>query len=116
MVGKIVNGARAPNHMPTYTETPIDIGDLCRLSNPHCEAEREVAAGRAMLDIRHPVEGGATTDPRQPEEAIAFRPEEIRSMLAGAGLAIREPVHPGLWANAPGGLTLQDVIVAERPA
>ncbi len=78
------------------------------------EAEREVAAGRAMLDIRHQVEGGVTSDPRQPEEAVAFRPEEVREMLAAAGLTLREPIHPGLWANAEGGLTLQDIVVAHR--
>jgi SAM-dependent methyltransferase len=80
------------------------------------EAEREVAAGRAMLDIGHPIDGGATSDPRRPEEAVAYRPEVVRAMLEAAGLALREPIHPGLWANAEGGLTLQDIVVARRPA
>jgi SAM-dependent methyltransferase len=78
------------------------------------EAERAVAEGRAMLDMRHPVEGGATTDPRQPEEAIAFRPELIRDLMGGAGLEIVEPIHPGVWSGAPDGLTLQDIIVAQK--
>ena len=78
------------------------------------EAERAVDEGRAMLDMRHPVEGGATTDPRQPEEAIGFRPELIRGLLAEAGLEVREPIHPGAWSGAAGALTLQDVIVAGR--
>lgn len=80
------------------------------------EAEREVDAGRAALDFRHAVDGGATVDPRRPEEAIAYRPAGVREMLAEAGLAVREPIHPGAWANAPGGLTLQDIVVAHRPA
>jgi SAM-dependent methyltransferase len=79
------------------------------------EAEREVAAGTSMLDFSHPVEGGATTDPRQPEEAIAFRVDEVRALLAEAGLAVREPLHLGVWANAPGALTLQDIVVAQKP-
>ncbi|HEX6229278.1 MAG TPA: class I SAM-dependent methyltransferase [Solirubrobacterales bacterium] len=79
------------------------------------EAERQVATGEAMLRFSHPVEGGATIDPRQPEEAVAFRPDVVREMLSRAGLAIEEPIHPGLWANAPGGLTLQDIVVAGRP-
>ncbi len=78
------------------------------------EAERAVAAGRAMLDMRHPVDGGATTDPRQPEEAIAFRVELVRELMAEAGLEVVEPIHPGAWAGAPDALTLQDVIVARR--
>lgn len=78
------------------------------------EAERAVAEGRAMLDMRHPVDGGATTDPRQPEEAIAFRPEVVRELMAAVGLEVEEPVRPGVWAGAPDGLTLQDLIVARR--
>lgn len=78
------------------------------------EAEGELAAGRARLPFAHPFEGGLVTDPRQPEEAIAFPAEEVRALLAEAGLELREPIHPGLWANAPDGLTLQDIIIARR--
>jgi Methylase involved in ubiquinone/menaquinone biosynthesis len=80
------------------------------------EAEREIEAGRARFDFRHPIDGGLTTDRRQPEEAVAFRAEEIRALLGEVGLSIREPLHLGRWANAPGGLSLQDIVVAERPA
>jgi SAM-dependent methyltransferase len=78
------------------------------------EAEREIGAGRARLDFRHEVDGGLTTDPRLPEEAVAFRVEEVRALLAEVGLRVREPLHPGCWANVPGGRTLQDIVVAER--
>ncbi len=78
------------------------------------EAEAEIEAGRSMLDFSHRIEGGRTTDPAQPEEAIAFPTDEIRSLLDAAGLRIREPIHHGLWANTPDGLTLQDIVVAER--
>ncbi len=80
------------------------------------ESEAAVAAGRASFDFRHPIEGGMTTDPRQPEEAVAFPAADVRALLAEVGLRVREPLHPGLWANAEAGLTLQDVVVAERPA
>ena len=78
------------------------------------ESEAEIAAGRAALRFEHEVEGGATTDPRLPEEAVAYRVEEARAMLAEAGLEVSEPIHFGGWANAPGAPTLQDVIVARR--
>lgn len=78
------------------------------------DSEAEIAAGRAGFDFSHPVEGGATADPRLPEEAVAFRLEEIRTLLADAGLEIREPIHFGSWANAPGAPTMQDVIVARK--
>ncbi|HEY1356253.1 MAG TPA: class I SAM-dependent methyltransferase, partial [Solirubrobacterales bacterium] len=75
-------------------------------------AEAEIAAGRAALSFTHPVAGGATTDPSQPEEAIAFALDEVRAMLEEAGLAIREPVHLGGWANEPNAASYQDIIVA----
>lgn len=78
------------------------------------EAERGVAEGRAMLDMRHPVEGGATTDPRQPEEAIAFREDLVRELLGEAGLELVEPIHTGVWSGASDGLTLQDIVVGRR--
>jgi SAM-dependent methyltransferase len=78
------------------------------------DAEREVAAGRAMPFV-HPIEGGGSIlDPREPELGVAHRLEEVRAVLVEAGLELSEPVHPGLWANAPGGLTLQDIVVARR--
>jgi SAM-dependent methyltransferase len=79
------------------------------------QAEAELAAGRAMLPFAHEAGGGLVVDARQPEEAIAFQTESVRAALSEAGLEVREPIHPGLWANAPDGLTLQDIVVARRP-
>jgi SAM-dependent methyltransferase len=103
-------------HYLTETARVLRPGGTCLLTffllTP--EAEREIAAGRAALEFRHPIEGGMTTDPRQPEEAVAFPAGEICALLAEVGLSVREPLHPGLWANAADGLTLQDIVVAER--
>jgi ubiquinone/menaquinone biosynthesis C-methylase UbiE len=78
------------------------------------EAEAELAASRAMLDFRHPIAAGLTTDPAQPEEAVAYPAAEVRQLLSAAGLTVGEPIHHGLWANTPGGLTLQDIVIATR--
>ncbi len=78
------------------------------------DSEREIAAGRAAFAFEHEIEGGATTDPRRPEEAVAYRLGELRAMLEEAGLAIREPIHFGSWANATAAPSFQDLIVAER--
>jgi SAM-dependent methyltransferase len=78
------------------------------------EAEVELAAGRAMLDFRHPVDGGMTTHAAEPEAAVAYPAADLRRWLAECGLSVREPIHHGVWANTPGGLTLQDVVIAER--
>jgi SAM-dependent methyltransferase len=79
-------------------------------------SEREIAAGRSRMAFEHPHEGAAAIlDPRNPERGVAFRLEDVRAMLAGAGLEPIEPIHFGLWGNASDGLTLQDVVVARRP-
>jgi SAM-dependent methyltransferase len=78
-------------------------------------AEREVAAGRASFDFRHQLDdGGFTTDPGQPEEAIAYRVGDLREMVKAAGLEVREPIRFGLWSNHPGGPAGQDVVLAQR--
>jgi SAM-dependent methyltransferase len=78
-------------------------------------AEREVAAGRASFDFRHRLDdGGFTTDPSQPEEAIAYRVGDLREMVAAARLEVREPIRFGLWSNHPGGPAGQDVVIAQR--
>jgi ubiquinone/menaquinone biosynthesis C-methylase UbiE len=79
------------------------------------ESEAEIAAGRAALPFRHPIEGGLTTDARQPEEATAYRVDEVRTMLGNAQLELSEPIHFGSWANASGAPSLQDIIIARRP-
>jgi len=77
-------------------------------------AEEEMAAGRASFDFRHPIEGGFTTDPGQPEEAIAFPAEDLRAMLTEVGLEVQEPIRFGLWSNHPGGPAGQDIVIAKR--
>ena len=49
---------------------------------------------------------------REPEEAIAFTPEALAHMLAGARLRQLE-LHRGTWREAPG-LYFQDVLVLGR--
>jgi ubiquinone/menaquinone biosynthesis C-methylase UbiE len=77
-------------------------------------AKEEIASGRAALAFTHPVAGGATTDPGRPEEAIAFELDEVRAMLEEAGLAVVEPIHLGGWANEPGAVSYQDIVIARR--
>jgi ubiquinone/menaquinone biosynthesis C-methylase UbiE len=77
-------------------------------------AEGEMAAGRASFDFRHPIEGGFTTDPNQPEEAIALRVEDLRGMLGAAGLEAQEPIRVGRWSNHPDGPDGQDIVIARR--
>jgi SAM-dependent methyltransferase len=76
------------------------------------EALAEIEAGRVSLDFRHPIDGGRTIDPREPEAATGFELAPLETMFAEAGLAIESPIHYGRWANAPEGLAGQDIVVA----
>jgi SAM-dependent methyltransferase len=80
------------------------------------ESQDEVAAGRAEFAFAHEIPGALTTDPRQPEEAIAFRSADLTAMLDRAGLEIRDPVHRGTWANAPAAPSFQDIVVVQARA
>jgi ubiquinone/menaquinone biosynthesis C-methylase UbiE len=77
------------------------------------ESVREVAAGRAEFAFTHPIPGALTTDPRQPEEAIAFTLDDLSAMLDRAGLEVRAPIHRGSWANAPSAPSFQDIVVVQ---
>jgi SAM-dependent methyltransferase len=77
-------------------------------------AERELAGGRAMLDFHHSIGGGKTTHAAEPEAAVAYPAADLREWMEEVGLRVREPIHHGLWANSPDGLTLQDMVIAER--
>jgi SAM-dependent methyltransferase len=76
------------------------------------EALAEVEAGRVSLDFRHPIEGGRTIDPREPEAATAFEVPAMEAMFGDAGLEIQRPIRHGRWANAPAGLAGQDIVLA----
>jgi SAM-dependent methyltransferase len=77
------------------------------------EAEAGIGAGTSAFDFSHPIEGGMTTDPRQPENAIAIRTDELRALLGAAGLSVRA-IHPGSWSDPGRQATLQDIVVADR--
>jgi SAM-dependent methyltransferase len=76
------------------------------------ESLAEVEAGRVSLDFRHPIEGGRTLDPREPEAATAFEVPALEEMFGDAGLEIERPIRYGRWANAPEGLAGQDILLA----
>jgi SAM-dependent methyltransferase len=82
------------------------------------EAIAEIDAGRVSLDFRHPIEGGRTIDPLEPEAATAFYPSSLDPLFADAALTIQRPISYGHWANAPDGLAGQDIVLSSpaRPS
>jgi SAM-dependent methyltransferase len=49
-----------------------------------------------------------------PEGTIAYREEFVRELYEKHGLAIREPIHHGMWSGRADFLSWQDVVVADR--
>jgi SAM-dependent methyltransferase len=76
------------------------------------EALAEIDAGRVSLDFRHPIDGGRTIDPREPEAATGFEVAPLQKLFADAGLAIDLPIRWGRWANDPNGFAGQDIVLA----
>jgi SAM-dependent methyltransferase len=76
------------------------------------ESATEIAEGRAAFDFRHELDGALTIDPRQPEEAVAFRLDDIHAMLGEAGLEADRAIHRGDWAHAPDAPSFQDILIA----
>ena len=79
------------------------------------EAKQAVAEGRAAYRFDHPADGGFTSDPRQPEYAMAFEVDVVTDMLSSAGLSVVPPIHHGQWGANPGGVAGQDIVVATHP-
>jgi SAM-dependent methyltransferase len=53
--------------------------------------------------------------PLAPHAAVAYREEYLREMFQNAGFKMDGyKLHPGTWTGNPGGLSFQDIVVAER--
>jgi SAM-dependent methyltransferase len=74
------------------------------------------AAGKATVDFRWDHGTFRTRDQALPESAIAVDEEVVRIMLTHAGLDLGEPVRYGTWSGRQDGLSLQDIVLARRPA
>ncbi len=69
----------------------------------------------AELAFAHRLGASWVVDAEQPERAVAYAEPWLREALAAAGLRLEEPVRYGRWGGRADGLSLQDVVVAERP-
>jgi SAM-dependent methyltransferase len=78
------------------------------------EAVRLQAGGRAFYDFRHRLDGFWTTNPRAPEDAIAFAEPDVTRMHAEAGLAVIQPIRYGGWSGRSPAVSFQDIVVATR--
>lgn len=68
----------------------------------------------STFEFVHRLGAARVLDPNEPGRAVAYGETWVREVLVSVGLEIDEPVRYGRWSGRPGGLSLQDVLVAER--
>ena len=77
-------------------------------------AAAAVAAGSADRAFHPAADGAFTTNPRDPDAAVAHDESTIRAILERSGMELRRPPLRGTWCGRPDGAGLQDVIVAHK--
>ncbi|MCI0465170.1 MAG: class I SAM-dependent methyltransferase [Gemmataceae bacterium] len=76
------------------------------------EARALMLGPRSALVFRHEGAGYWTTRPDHPEDAVAYREEDVRALYARAGLRVCAPIQPGGWCGREGAREGQDLILA----
>ena len=70
----------------------------------------------AAMDFRFAQGEGFTIDPQTPERAMGYREPWLRDALAGAGLAIDEPIRYGGWSGRADAVDFQDMVRVRHAA
>ena len=78
------------------------------------ESKSLIEAGSGKLNLIHPLENGATVDPKNPEITVGYDEPFIRGLYEKYGLAIIEPIHYGSWCGRKICLDFQDLIIASK--
>ncbi|MEO1101813.1 MAG: class I SAM-dependent methyltransferase [Pseudomonadota bacterium] len=79
------------------------------------EILERVKCGAAQVAFKPFAEGSYTTEPRTPEEAIAFDETLFFDWVRAAGLTSAVPVERGAWSSDKTEGALQDWLVLEKP-
>lgn len=69
---------------------------------------------KSTLDFQYVRNGYRTINDDEPEAAIAYDEEYVRSLYTKYGLRIVEPIHYGNWCGRTNFLSYQDIIVAVK--
>jgi len=77
------------------------------------EARRLMEHGESTMTFNRPISTTCfTTDPGDPEAAVAFLEGHVMQLLAARGLRVSQPVSYGSWCGRADFLSYQDIIVA----
>jgi len=80
-------------------------------------ASEAMRQGKSRLTFNFPATANVFEAVGLPaRSATAYRRSYVEALLAGLGFDLPGGVIRGSWSGAPGGVTYQDVIVAEKPA
>lgn len=78
------------------------------------EALALIAAGRSSIAFAHPMPGCRVDNPEKPEDAVAYREEDLAALLERHGLRLRRPIRYGKWSGREPWVSYQDILVAEK--
>ncbi|HEX4583080.1 MAG TPA: class I SAM-dependent methyltransferase [Acidobacteriaceae bacterium] len=78
------------------------------------ESQNFIQQGSSSQKFIYKLEGCVTTDPKNPEAALAFEESRVRELFARSGLSIREPIHYGAWCGRKKYLSGQDIVIATK--
>jgi SAM-dependent methyltransferase len=78
------------------------------------DARRRQDAGEGDLAFTEALGPARAVAGPRPEDALAYDERWIRERLDFHELDLREPVRRGSWSGRPDGLSLQDIVVADR--
>jgi ubiquinone/menaquinone biosynthesis C-methylase UbiE len=81
------------------------------LVNP--ESRQLMEDGVSTMTFHRPVSSTCfTTDPGDPEAAVAFLEGHVMQLLAARGLRVSQPIQYGSWCGRERFLSYQDIIIA----
>jgi SAM-dependent methyltransferase len=80
------------------------------------ESRKLTREGAGSLAFLHDLGDAWTTDKSLPENAVAYDEGVVRSLYAGVGMSIENPIHGGSWCGRSPALSYQDIIVASKSA
>jgi len=67
------------------------------------------------MDFKYKIaDGSRTIDDKQPENAIAYNENIVRTLYAKYGLIIEEPIRYGCWSGRKKCLSYQNILIAHK--
>lgn len=107
-------------------ETRHYLAELARVLKPGGSAlvtffllggEGRPADGRGLaFDFAHEFGPLRTTDPKEPEAAVAYPEALLRSEAGAVGLSVEDPIVYGRWPELNVGRDIQDMVILRRVA